>query len=205
MSTKAPKGPDLCTNLLDPREAPFSYGRERGALPHLYKDGCTYFVTFCLSDAVPAKLVRRRLLEENDQQPESLAQLSEPLANRGSMILKRPEFAEIVEGALGHFQGERYGLHAWVVMPNHVHAVLTPFQGYGVTGILHSWKSFTASAINREVGQSGRFWQHESFDHLVRNQDSLMRFIMYTENNPVTAGLCQRPEDWPFSSARYRD
>jgi REP element-mobilizing transposase RayT len=120
------------------------------------------------------------------------------------MLLKRPEIAEIVEGALGHFQGNRYDLHAWVVMPNHVHAVLTPFEGHSVSDILHSWKSFTASAINRSLGRSGKLWQHESFDHLVRNHDSLIRFITYTENNPVAAGLCQHPEDWPFSSARFR-
>ena len=204
MSTKTPTGPDLCTNLLDPREAPFSFGSARGALPHLYKDGCTYFVTFCLSDAVPAKLKRRRRLDENQDRPEELARLSEPLVDRGSMVLKRPELAEIVEDALGHFQGERYGLHAWVVMPNHVHAVFTPFQRHEASDILHSWKSFTASIINRNLGRSGRFWQHESFDHLVRNHDSLMRFIAYTENNPVAAGLCQKPEGWPFSSARFR-
>ncbi len=204
MPGKTPEGPDLCTNLLDPQEAPFSFGRSRGTLPHLYKDGCTYFVTFCLGDSVPAKLERRRRLEDDEHQPEDLARLSEPLVDRGSMVLKRPEIAEIVEGALGHFQGNRYGLHAWVVMPNHVHAVLTPFEHYGVSDILHSWKSFTASAINRALGRSGKLWQHESFDHLVRNHDSMIRFITYTENNPVAAGLCLNPEDWPFSSARFR-
>ncbi len=204
MPTKTPEGPDLCTNLLDPQETPFSFGRTRGTLPHLYKNGCTYFVTFCLGDSVPAKLVRRRRLEESDHQPEDLAQLSEPMVDRGSMVLKRPEIAGIVEGALGHFQGNRYGLHAWVVMPNHVHAVLTPFESHSVSDILHSWKSFTASAINRSLGRSGKLWQHESFDHLVRNHDSLIRFIAYSENNPVAAGLCQHPEDWPFSSARFR-
>jgi REP element-mobilizing transposase RayT len=204
MSPKSSKGPDLCTNLVDPREVPFSYGASRGILPHLYKDGCTYFVTFCLSDAVPAKLGRRSHLEKNEEKPEDLARLSEPLIDRGSMVLQRPEIAAVVEGALEHFQGERYGLHAWVVMPNHVHAVLTPFHGYDLTGILHSWKSFTASTINRRLGSSGRFWQHESFDHMVRNHDSLMRFIAYTEHNPVAAGLCDRPEAWLFSSARHR-
>ena len=203
MPRKPLKGPDLCTNLVDPREVPFSYGSSRGTLPHLYKDGCTYFVTFCLFDAVPAKANPRRQLADNDHEPEHLAQQSEPEIDRGSMILRQPEIAEIVEGALGHFQGERYGLHAWVVMPNHVHTVFTPFGGKGVSDTLHSWKSFTASAINKRLGSSGQVWQHESFDHLVRSADSLIRFVSYTENNPVAAGLCHRPEDWPFSSARF--
>jgi REP element-mobilizing transposase RayT len=89
-------------------------------------------------------------------------------------------------------------------MPNHVHVVFTPFEGRSLSGILHSWKSFTASAINRHLSHSGQIWQHESFDHLVRSQDALIEFVSYTENNPVAAGLCRRPEDWPFSSARFR-
>ena len=203
MRTKPPKGPDLCTNLVDPREVEYSFGRSRGTVPHLYKDGCTYFVTFCLFDSIPVKADQRRRLRKDDD-PETLARSSEPLDDHGSLILKRPEIAEIVEGALGYFQGERYGLHAWVVMPNHVHTVFTPFTGQGVTGVLHSWKSFTASAINRVLGDSGQVWQHESFDHLIRSHESLVRLVAYVENNPVAAGLCRCPEDWPFSSARFR-
>ena len=89
-------------------------------------------------------------------------------------------------------------------MPYHVHTVFTPFTGQGVTGVLHSWKSFTASAINRVLGDSGQVWQHESFDHLIRSHESLVRLVAYVENNPVAAGLCRCPEDWPFSSARFR-
>jgi REP element-mobilizing transposase RayT len=205
MSAETVKGPDLCTSLVDPRTVPFTFGRMRGVHPHLYKDGCTYFVTFCLSDTVPAKLERRRHTEEENRDPEDLAACSEPVLDRGSMLLRDPRMAAIVEDALRHFQGTRYGLHAWVVMPNHVHAVLSPFEGRVLSEILHSWKSFTASAINRRAARTGKLWQHESFDHLVRNQECLVRFIAYTEDNPVVARLCRRPEDWPFSSARFRN
>lgn len=205
MSATSSKGPDLCTNLVDPRTVPFTFGRMRGVHPHLYKDGCTYFVTFCLSDAVPAKLERLRRTEADKNEPEDLAARSEPVPDRGSMQLGQPRIAAIVEDALRHFQGTRYGLHAWVVMPNHVHAVLSPFEGRDLSEILHSWKSFTGSAINRRTGRSGKLWQHESFDHIVRNHESLLRFIAYTEQNPVAAGLCRRPEDWPFSSARFHE
>ena len=115
------------------------------------------------------------------------------------------QLAAIVEGSLLHFQGERYALSAWCVMPNHVHVVVTPFSDHSLSRILHSWKSFSAHEINRLLGNTGSVWEEESFDHLVRNERELERFVHYTESNPVTAGLCERPEDWKFSSARFRD
>jgi putative DNA methylase len=90
------------------------------------------------------------------------------------------------------------------VMPDHVHVVVTPFPDYSLSSLLHSWKSFTANQINRRLGRSGRLWQEESFDHLIRSVDAFTSFVTYTEDNPVAAGLCGQPRDWRFSSARYR-
>ena len=156
----------------------------RGNLPHIYKEGCTYFVTFSLIDAVPERLRKRRL--------------------QGSCILRDSRAASIVENALLHFQGERYSLSAWSVMPNHVHAVVTPFADQNLSKILHSWKSFSAHEINKALGRNGSVWEKESFDHLVRNQGGFERFVRYTESNPVVAGLCEKPDLWPFGSARLR-
>ena len=194
--------PQPCDVLVDPAGVPFVSTNAGGRLPHLYKPSCTFFVTFCLQDSAPAKTVRRRALDETND-PEQLAILSEPHPDRGSLALQSPEIANLVEESLLHFNGVRYALHAWVVMPNHVHVVLTPSAGFNLAEILHSWKSFTASKINRKLGRNGQLWQRESFDHLVRNQESLLRFIAYTHDNPVAAGLARRPEDWPFSSARF--
>ena len=101
-----------------------------------------------------------------------------------------------------HFQGDRYALSAWCVMPNHAHAVLTPYSSYGLSEILHSWKSYSAHQINKILGRNGKLWEEESFDHLVRNERAFEQFVAYTENNPVAAGLCDCPELWLFSSAR---
>ena len=120
----------------------------------------------------------------------------------GSCLLTVSKTASIVENALLHFQGERYALSAWCVMPNHVHVVVTPFPGFSLPSILHSWKSFSAHEINNALGRKGRVWEEEAFDHLVRNELAFDKFVSYTEKNPVTAGLCHRPEDWAFSSAR---
>jgi REP element-mobilizing transposase RayT len=106
--------------------------------------------------------------------------------------------ARLVAGALTHFDGERYGLLAWCVMPNHVHAVFRPLEGFALSAILHSWKSFTASAANRVLGRKGEFWQAESYDHLVRDGDDLANQVRYVAQNPCKAGLAE----WPWVGGR---
>ena len=203
MSDRKKRAPILPDRIVDPGTLPHATPQWRGNLPHLYKENCTYFVTFGLIDAVPGHIRRKRRLEADDE-PEIIAKELDPNPSIGSCLLKDPKAASIVEDALLHFQGERYALSAWCVMPNHVHAVVTPFSGFSLPEILHSWKSFSAHEINGLLGSSGPVWERESFDHLVRNEKAFDKFASYTENNPVTAGLCELPEDWAFSSARLR-
>ena len=196
-----PLNPD---RIVDPRSLPCATPRWRGNLPHLYKEGCTYFVTFSLIDAVPKHLLRRSDIEAGDN-PELVAKELDPSPLTGSRLLRHSNAASVVEDALLHFQGERYALSAWSVMPNHVHVVVTPFGGFTLPKILHSWKSYSAHEINRVLARKGSVWEVESFDHLVRDERAFDKFVFYTENNPVNAGLCERPEHWPFSSARFRE
>ena len=123
-------------------------------------------------------------------------------AGHGRCFLKDREVAGIVAGALRFFDGQRYQLRSWVVMPNHVHAVVFPTDGHDLGSILHSWKSFTSHAINKRLPEKVvPFWQEESYDHLVRDDEDLQRCCHYTIVNPVNARLCSRPEDWLWSSA----
>jgi REP element-mobilizing transposase RayT len=85
-------------------------------------------------------------------------------------------------------------------MPNHVHAVVAPWAGHTLSRILHSWKSFTGTSLNRLGGRTGPFWERESFDHLIRDLASFEKFVEYTVQNPVVAGFCASPEQWEFSS-----
>ena len=89
-------------------------------------------------------------------------------------------------------------------MPNHSHMLLTPCAGHELSAILHSLKSYTANEANKLAGRSGQFWQPESFDRYVRDADHFQNVITYIENNPVKARLCEKPEDWPYSSAWFR-
>ena len=122
----------------------------------------------------------------------------------GGCWLRQPEIAALVEGALRHFDGERYRLLAWCLMPNHVHALLETRAGFPLGDILHSWKSFTSSRANQLVGRRGEFWQREYLDRYVRHAEHFAAVIAYIEENPVKARLARVKTEWPWSSARFR-
>ena len=120
----------------------------------------------------------------------------------GPLYLKRPDMANLVMEALRFRERERgeYRLHAWVVMANHVHILITP--QVPICQMMQSLKRSTAREGNRLLGLTGQpFWQEESFDRLVRNDAEFERIARYIEMNPVSAGLVQAPELFPWSSA----
>lgn len=98
-------------------------------------------------------------------------------------------------------RAERYWLHAWCIMPNHVHALVTPSPAITLSALLHTWKSFSAKQANRVLGRSGQFWMQEYFDRSMRDERHFVSVVEYIHNNPVAAGLCTSPADWPYSSA----
>lgn len=109
-----------------------------------------------------------------------------------------------IQETLIKFDGERYRLIAWVVMPNHVHVLIEVIPGVRLGDIVHSWKSYTAKVANKLLGRSGQFWQIEYFDRYMRDAVHLDNTIKYIEYNPVRARLCASEEQWPYSSAGVR-
>jgi type I restriction enzyme R subunit len=107
----------------------------------------------------------------------------------GSCRLRDREAAQIVAEALRHFDGGKYALGAWVVMPNHVHVLVTPHEGSALSGIVQSWKSFSARQINALDGKRGSLWQKEFYDHIVRDDEQLGKLEEYIAANPVKAKL----------------
>jgi len=180
--------------------------RTRRNLPHWEQEGATYFVTFRLADAVPQQLAhqwreeletwrkfhpepgdaktayeyRKRFFEQRDEWLDQ---------GHGSCVLRSPDAAGMIGDALEHFDGERYHLDAFVIMPNHVHAILQPLPGYSLANILRSWKGFTARTINKLLGRTGTLWMEESFDRIVRDFDELVRYRDYIARNPEKANL----------------
>jgi REP element-mobilizing transposase RayT len=109
-----------------------------------------------------------------------------------------------VAHALRHFHQRQYILDDWVVMPNHVHLILWPMLNYTLSQILHSRKRYTSRQANFILRRTGEtFWQPESYDHWIRNDEEKFRIRRYIRNNPVKARLCRLPEEWAWSSA-YR-
>jgi REP element-mobilizing transposase RayT len=179
----------------------------RGYLPHFDAGATPQSVTFRLFDSFPA-LQLAGWVDQLELMSSEMAKIErcrriEAYLDKGKGVtwLSEPAIAEIVEGALLCFDGQRYHLHARVIMPNHVHVLLTPDIQHGVSQILKSWKSFTAKKANSLLQRRGAFWQEDYFDRLIRDQKHFETTITYIENNPVMAGLCQSPTDWPYSSA----
>jgi len=187
-------------------------------LPHWFQPGATYFITFRTEDSLPADVVslwrRRRddwlrrhgidpaasdwqqhfrtlAVHEQDQfhlkfSEEYLAFLDK---GYGECVLRRRDVASKVAQTLEHFDGQRYYLGDFVIMPNHVHLLVGLLGETDVTRLCYSWKKYSAQSINRLLGRRGRLWQEESFDHLVRNTQSFERFRWYIARNGQDAGL----------------
>ena len=182
----------------------------RGYFPHFDGKGVTQHVSFHIFDSLPQPVLNR-WREELRAHPKEEADLEWRKriqdfldSGYGSCFLRDHRLAEIVEVALLHFDGQWYALHSWCGLPNHVHTLFTPTTEFTMSQIVHSWKSFTAHQCNKVLGRTGRFWAREPFDRYIRNQRHFLNALTYIEDNPVKAGLCEKSENWRWSSAPRR-
>lgn len=179
----------------------------RGYLPHWEAGEVPQSITFRLADSLPRCLLERWRVELTGLDRESLSRerrirIEHALdVGAGSGELRDPQVARIVEEALFFGDGERYRLHAWVIMPNHVHVLITPLNDATLSSILQGWKSVTSRRMNVMFGRKGKVWAREYFDRVVRNQDHYDNVIAYIADNPVHARLCGAPAQWRFSSS----
>jgi putative DNA methylase len=180
----------------------------RGYIPHYEAVERVQMITYRLHDSLPATVLAQ--LEEQlkdipfaQQQSKRRQQIEQHLDNgKGSCHLQNRVIASIVEQNILHFDQMRYKLHAWVLMPNHVHVLLTPHNGILLSEIVHTWKSYTAKKANAILGRTSSFWQQEYFDRMIRNEKHYYAAIEYIHNNPVKAGLCKASTEWDFGSAK---
>jgi REP element-mobilizing transposase RayT len=183
--------------------------RSRGKLPHWEEYYAIYFVTFRLADSLPQSVLRkfefertniiataktagRALMSFEINRLEELfsEQIEQKLdAGAGRCFLTNPAVADQVSETLQHFDRVRYHLYAWSVMPNHVHVLFRLLAAYELADVLHTWKSYSAKNANRLLGRTGKFWQHEYYDHLIRNEEEFYRTVTYILDNPRKSGL----------------
>jgi len=179
---------------------------QRGYLPHYDAPGVTQFVTLRLHDAMPAS--RRSeweaLLHLEDRR-ERRKQLEAYLDRGiGECWLRQPAIAELAENTIRFFDGERYQLQAWVIMPNHIHLLVDVWQT-PLTQLIKSWKQFIAREANKLLKREGTFLQREYWDTLMEDEAQRRKAVHYIETNPVKAGIVREASEWAWSSARHRD
>jgi putative transposase len=177
----------------------------RGYLPHFDAPEQIQAITFRLADSLPDSVVsgwRRELATSSSKDEAILRQRIARWedAGHGSCLLARPEHASVMENTLLHFDGSRYCLLEWCVMPNHVHVLVEPGEGQRLDRIVKSWKSFSDRVINEQSGHSGRLWARDYHDRYIRDLGHLEDCRGYIRKYPVKAGLCEREEEWRFGS-----
>jgi putative transposase len=171
----------------------------RRKLPHWQPEGKPIFLTWRLYGSLPRAQVARALTEGErflivDRQLDA--------ATAGPTFLKNPQVAATVQETMliAARKWDLFDLHAWVIMSNHVHALLEPHGP--LQEVTRAVKNTSSRQANLILGRTGQpFWQAESFDHWIRNGKEFDRIARYIEENPVKAGLIEQPEQWPWSSA----
>ena len=185
----------------------------RCGLPHWRQDGVLYFVTFRLGDSLPifvtsgwkeerkVWLSARGIRSESDlcKLPPRERYLFARHFNRkahialdnshGACWLRNPQVARVVADTFHEGDGTRYALGDFIIMPNHVHALVAPAPDQKIEQILKGWKGRSARFANKVLGRTGKFWQRESYDRIVRDEKELAAFQTYIAENPVKAAL----------------
>ncbi len=178
----------------------------RRNLPHYYQPNSTYFITFRIKDSIP---LDKLLLINNKYEDIRLKNITDSgKINQNYFIeyddllhncnlqlyLHNTNLAEIVKHEIHKNDNKDYKLICYSIMPNHVHLVFHLLENSkGISTIMHSIKRVSAYRINKYLGKNGNFWQSESYDHIVRDNDELNKIIEYTLMNPVKAGIV---DDW---------
>jgi len=198
-------------------------------LPHYQLPGALLFVTFRLADSIPVAVLNE-LYAEADRVEQSLERAPDTLARRqqayleqrrlfgkwdmalhcdksGPVWLREPKIAELLRVSLHQRDGAVYDLIAYCIMPNHVHLVFMPLAKpdgthHSLSSIMHSLKRYTAQQANLLLGREGQFWQHESYDHVVRDEAERVRIVSHVLSNPEKAGLLAPGGTWPWSYSK---
>lgn len=195
----------------------------RRNLPHWQPKGAEFFITFRLYGSLPKETIdqlKQKSIEfrkkcrnndlsavERNQFEAKLFRIYDHLLDNpssGPVWLSSENVAQIVADTLNFYDRRRYDLYAFSIMSNHVHLVVKHLENaydveLPVTGFMKSIKSFTGKECNKLLKRDGKFWQAESFDRLIRDDEELENVILYTINNPVKANLVPQWKDWPFT------
>lgn len=213
---------------LEPGEPSELKWTDRGYMPHVDGAQLIQHVSYHLADSMPKEALEQMSSELKSLPPKLRDAEKEKRiaayvdAGKGSCVLRIPVMADMVQNAYLLFHGERYTLHAWCVMPNHVHVLFQPINGWTMSKIVASWKSFTGRRISEYLKSAGRrpdtnniaglqpgepsgkpnpIWHREYWDRYIRDHAHYVNVVQYIHENPVKAGLVAKAHDWKWSSA----
>lgn len=203
----------VCMRLLTSADfVPFDWdvvtASKRRRLPHVTMPGAIYFVTFRLGDALPQEVSKKwsderavwlasnpppwsDLIEKEYHRRFTMRMERYLDAGHGDCILRGEVFRREIAASLHHDDGKTYELGDFVIMPNHVHVLLKPLVPASASVLIGPVKGASSRRINQVLGMVGPLWMDESFDHIVRSLESLVRFQSYLANNPIKAGLSE--------------
>jgi len=207
--------------LFDPQADLIVHDRLR---PHWSQSGAIVFVTFRANDSIPPDVIRRWGREKNDwldrrgllegrHWSDVISQLDATIRGefnrqfnrcredfldtcQGRCLLRDPALSKIVADSLMHFDGERYRMGDFIVMPNHVHLLAAFANPESMAAQFDSWTHYTAFRLHQAIGERGKFWQQEPFDHLVRSVDQYEYLRRYIADNPHKARL--KPSEYHY-------
>lgn len=209
----------------------FSYKNfYRRNLPHIQPEGATIFITFRLANSLPKEVIGRLKAEQEEtekrigaitdkeERERQLDQAQRRFFGKwddvldslayGEKYLSNPHVADLVAESLLYRNGKVYDLEACSIMPTHAHLVCSPIEQsegkyHSISKIMHSLKLHTALEANKILERDGTFWQHENYDHYVRDEGELERIIQYVIHNPVKAKLVDDWKQWKWTYCKY--
>jgi len=194
-------------------------------LPHFQPEGAILAVTFRLAFSLPHKIKDKLKEEKKEFERISARLLGKELEayineferkyfeefdnfldkfSKSPMLLSLDEIAQEVANSIRFQNNKLYILHAYCIMPNHVHMIIQPLKNqsegfYSIAKILYSLKRYTATSCNKILKGSGQFWQHENYDHFIRDEKDLTYQLYYLLNNPVKAKLIDEARNWNYT------
>ncbi len=175
-------------------------------LPHVDMAHRVQAITYRLADSLPDDVVKKAEATLGFFPPEELSERRHAILHSildkglGSCILRHPACAKACITELEKHDGKRYDLLAWVVMPNHAHVLIRQYEGWPLGAVVGAWKGAASRTIGqlRLPGAPSPLWQRDFWDRYAREPKHLGKPIEYILQNPVKAGLCRHPKDWPW-------
>ncbi len=175
-------------------------------LPHWQQEGSTYFDTWRLKDSIPRDVLERLISERTDWEilhpkpwtDEEEAEYHNTFSKEadrlmdmgfGECVLRHLNCRDALAKSLSLFDGERFLMHSWVAMPNHVHVLFSLVESGSLEKVIGGWKEYSAKDINVVIGNEGSLWQKDYFDRIIRDWEHMFRVAKYIRRNPEKAKL----------------